>query len=112
MDKFEILKNFLLDESISPEIRRERFDIAWDIRNHLDEIKHFLRQKVFEMVVEKLSNSEEFKDYEKVDNGFLKGDKEGNFSIYKRTWLINGHFLLSYAIEMEKKQLLQYLLRY
>jgi len=102
MDKFEIIKNFLLDESVSPEIRRERFDIAWDIRNHLDEIKKFLRQKVFEKVVEKLRNSEAFKDYEKVDNGFLRGDKRGNFTIYKKEWLLNEKPLLSYAIEMEK----------
>jgi len=102
MDKFEIIKNFLLDESISPEIRRERFDIAWDIRNHLDEIKKFLRQKIFEEVVEKLRNSEEFKDYEKVDNGFLRVDKWGNFTIYKKAWLLNEKPLLSYAIEMGK----------
>ncbi len=102
MDKFEIIKNFLLDESVSPEIRRERFDIAWDIRNHLDEVKKFLRQKVFEKVVEKLRNSEAFKDYEKVDDGFLRGDKWGNFTLYKKAWLLNEKPLLSYAIEMEK----------
>ena len=101
MDKFEILKNFLLDESISPEIRRERFDIAWDIRNHLDEIKKLLRHKVFESVVEKLRNIDSFKDYKKIDKGFLKGKKRGSFILYKDEWTISGNPILSYAMEFE-----------
>ena len=106
MDKFKILKNFLLDESVSPEIRRERFDIAWDVRNHLDEIKQFLRQKVFEKVVEKLSNSEAFKDYEKVNECFLEGEKEGIFELYKENWVVNGKPLMSYGIIQEYRNFL------
>jgi len=107
MDKFEIIKNFLLDESVSPEIRRERFDIAWDIRNHLDEVKKFLRQKVFEKVVEKLRNSEAFRDYEKINECFMEGEKEGTFELYKKNWIINGNPLLGYAIIQESKNFLK-----
>jgi len=101
MDKFEIIKNFLLDENISPEIRRERFEIAWDIRNSLDEIKKLLRRKVFESVVEKLRNIDSFRDYKKIDKGFLRGEKWGNFILYKENWVMYDEPIISYAIEME-----------
>jgi hypothetical protein len=101
MDKFEVIKNFLLDESVSPEIRRERFEIAWDIKNHFDEITKILRQKVFETVLDKLKKIEDFKSYKKSDLGFLKGDKWGSFILYKDEWTINGNPIVSYAIEME-----------
>jgi len=104
MDKFEIIKNFLLDENISPEIRRERFEIAWDIRNSLDEVKKLLRRKVFETVVEKLRNIENFKDYKKIDKGFLKGEKWGSFILYKENWVMYNEPIISYAIEMETQK--------
>ncbi len=104
MDKFEIIKNFLLDESVSPEIRRERFNIAWDIRNHLDEVKKSLRQKVFEKVVEKLRNSEVFKDYEKVDKGFLEGKTNGTLWIFKKSWMKGNNIFISYTINCEGKE--------
>ncbi|RTZ59554.1 MAG: hypothetical protein DSZ31_03730 [Gammaproteobacteria bacterium] len=54
MDKFEIIKNFLLDENISPEIRRERFEIAWDIKENFDKIKAKLSlEKVIKPLKEK-----------------------------------------------------------
>jgi hypothetical protein len=101
MDKFEVIKNFLLDESVSPEIRRERFEIAWDIRNSLDEIKKLLRRKVFESVVGKLRNIDSFKDYKKIDKGFLKGEKHKGFIIYKESWVVHDEPIIGYAIEMD-----------
>ena len=106
MDKFEIIKNFLLDESVSPEIRRERFDIAWDIKNYLDEIKKLLRRKVFESVVKKLRNIDSFKDYKKIDKGFLKGKRWGSFLLYKNEWTISGNPIVSYAMGFEKQDFL------
>jgi len=55
MDKFEIIKNFLLDENISPEIRRERFEIAWDIKENFDKVLEKLAYKNFiNPLIEKL----------------------------------------------------------
>ena len=35
----EIIKNYLLDEKIPVEERKERFKIAWDIYTYFDEIR-------------------------------------------------------------------------
>ncbi len=55
MDKFEVIKNFLLDESVSLEIRKERFEIAWDIKENFDKIKaKFSLERVIKPLKEKL----------------------------------------------------------
>jgi len=47
MDKLEIIKKFLLDESISLEIRKERFEIAWDIKEYFDKVLEELAYRKF-----------------------------------------------------------------
>ncbi len=55
MDKFEVIKNFLLDESVSPEIRRERFEIAWDIKENFDKVlKKLAYENFITPLIEKL----------------------------------------------------------
>jgi len=55
MDKFEIIKNFILDESVSLEIRKERFEIAWDIKEHFSKVLEKLSyEKFINPLIEKL----------------------------------------------------------
>ena len=34
----EVIKNYILDERLTPEERGERFEVAWDIWNYFDDI--------------------------------------------------------------------------
>lgn len=47
MEKLEILENFLLEEEVSSEVKKERFEIAWDIWENFGEILKKLAYKKF-----------------------------------------------------------------
>jgi hypothetical protein len=46
-EKKELIKNYLLDEKISEEERKERFEIAWDIWENFQSILHDQSFQVF-----------------------------------------------------------------
>jgi len=53
--KKEIIKNYLLDEEVSLEERKRRFEIAWDIRHYFGKIlEEFALEKVLLPLKEKL----------------------------------------------------------
>ena len=62
LNKKEIIEKFLFEGNI--EEQKEKFEIAWDIRENLDEIKKEMRRKVLATLVNKIRNSEDFSDYE------------------------------------------------
>ena len=39
LQKKEIIKNYLLDDRLSVDEKKERFEIAWDIYTYFDEIR-------------------------------------------------------------------------
>jgi len=46
-EKKELIKNYLLDEKISEEERKERFEIAWDIWENFDSIRIEKQREIF-----------------------------------------------------------------
>jgi hypothetical protein len=102
LNKKEIIEKFLFGGNI--EEQKEKFEIAWDIWENLDEIKKEMRRKVLATLVNKIRNSEDFSDYETINWGLLEGQKKGALGIYKKNWLIDFEApLLSYAIEADRK---------
>jgi len=88
MDKFEIIKNFLLDESVSPEIRRERFDIAWDIWENFPEIQKNIKYKFWERYL-KPEISLLFPHFQIEIASF--DIHYFNISLYKTSWLLDTY---------------------
>jgi len=107
LQKTEIIKNYLLDERLPVEERKERFEIAWDIWENAEEIKKEMRREVLIALVDKIKSSREFSEYEVKDYGLLEGRKFGTLCIYKNTWLLPGIGVpLSCGIEAEKSDYL------
>jgi len=101
--KREIIKNYLLDESLSVDERKERFGIAWDIWENLEKIRKEMRKKVLVTLVNRIKESQEFSGYEIKDDGLLDGQKWKVLRIYKSSWFLPKIGVpLSYAIEAEK----------
>ena len=88
-EKKELIKNYLLDEKISEEERKERFEIAWDIWENFplicEEIKKEFFQKYVQPQIEKLFGTSYFID------GFNFKDKVCylNTALVKKNWLID-----------------------
>jgi len=103
LDRKELIKNFLLDRSISPEERRRRFEIAWDVRKNLETVELKLKQDLILKLKEKLE--EEFKGYEVINNRLIEGDKWGNLLVFKKEWIFSEEEkigILQYALEATK----------
>ena len=88
-EKKELIKNYLLDEKISEEERKERFEIAWDIEENFERIKFELRQKLIKELKQKIEQSEGFRDYIIINRGLIEGEKYGTLFIFKKI----GYFL-------------------
>jgi len=93
MEKKELIKSYLLEEGVSEEERKRRFEIAWDIYESFGYILFELKRDFINALYKKISNSDEFKEY-KIDdpNGLINGNfpkKEDfyNIPIYKKNWL-------------------------
>ncbi len=101
MSNKEIIKNYLF--SGSKEEQKEKFEIAWDIQQNLEEIKKDMRQKVVEKLVNKIKASNEFSEYDFKDLGLVGGAKWRPFCIFKKNWVLENKTMpvLSYAIEAE-----------
>ncbi len=104
LKKKEIIKNYLLGDNLDIEVKLERFEIAWDIWENLEDIKKDMRKKVIETLLNKIECSEDFKEYEIKDHGLLQGLKWAPLRIYKRNWIISElqEIPLSYSIEADK----------
>ena len=105
-EKKEMIKGYLLDENISEEERKERFEIAWDICENFEEIKLSLKQEMLKAFVNKISNSEEFRGYEVHDKGLREGKKYGLLIIFKKDWVLSSNSkigILNYAFEAEQE---------
>jgi len=109
-EKKEMIKKYLLDEKISENERKERFEIAWDIWENFEEIKFELRQKLIKELKQKIKQSEEFKDYIVVNRGLIEGEKFGTLCIFKKNWLISPESrrgIFNYAFEAEQNLIFQ-----
>jgi len=85
-----LIGNYLLDEKISEEERKERFEIAWDIWKSFKEIKLSLKQRMLKALMNKISSSNEFRGYEVRDGG-IEGEQCGSLIIlFKKDWLSSG----------------------
>ena len=107
-EKKEIIKNYLLNEKISEEERKERFEIAWDIWEHFDNIKLNLKQQMLKNFINKIKNSDEFKNYEINDEGLIEGKRFKPLIIFKRDWALspdNQIGILNYAFEAEQNSI-------
>jgi len=104
-EKKELIKNYLLDEKISEEERKERFEIAWDIEENFERIKFELRQKLIKELKQKIEQSEGFRDYIIINRGLIEGEKYGTLFIFKKNWLLSPESknigILNYAFEAE-----------
>ena len=101
-EKKEVIKNYLLDEKISEEERKERFEIAWDIGENFKDIKFELKQKFIKELKQKIEQSEEFKNYKVVNRGLIEGDRYGKLIVFRKTWSLTpeGNIgILNYAFE-------------
>jgi len=102
----EMIKGYLLDENISEEERKERFEIAWDICENFKEIKLSLKQRMLDALMNKISSSNEFRGYEVRDKGLRKGEKYGLLIIFKKDWVLSSNSkigILNYAFEAEQE---------
>ena len=95
-DKSDIVRDFLLSDEISPEERTTRFEIAWEIREILDDIKLELRRAVFETVLKKFFSEEEFKNYLLNEENFTKGASWGSLWFLKPHWENFFHMGITY----------------
>ena len=103
LQKKEIIKNYLLDENLPIEERKERFEIAWDVWENVEEIKKEMRREILIALVDKIKNSQEFSGYEVKDGGLLDGQKWKALRIYKSNWFLSEIGIpLCYAIEAGK----------
>ncbi len=84
------------------------FEIAWDVRYNFEKIMEDIRKHLTNKIVDKIKNSEEFKNYEVKDKGFLKGNKEKPFLTFKKSWVVgtDSEPVLSYAVEFDKESYL------
>ena len=96
LNKKEIIEKFLFEGNI--EEQKEKFEIAWDVRENLYEIEKEMKRKVLATLVNKIRNSEDFSDYEVKDDGLLKGQKWSPLRVYKKSWYLEVEALLSYGI--------------
>ena len=111
LQKKEIIKNYLLDESLPVDERMERFKIAWDVWENFENIKEDMRRKLANEIVRQL-NSKEFadflqrKDYEMVNLGLeTKGMSGYPIKVFKRSWKAKqGEVPLFYALEFLRGQ--------
>jgi len=100
LNKKEIIEKFLFEGNI--EEQKEKFEIAWDIRENFDEIKKEMREKVLTTLVSKIKNSEELSNYKISDDGFLEGQKHKPLRVYKKSWYLEVGAPLSYGIEADE----------
>lgn len=96
-DKFNLIKGYLLDDSINTKMRKERFSIAWDVSEELGKIRIFMKREVISKLIEKVK--ENFSGFEFIDSGFSSGTKWAPFTICKSDWKINGQIILAFDIE-------------
>ncbi len=86
------------------------FEIAWDVWDNFEKIMKGIRKYITNKIVDKIKNSEEFKNYEfrDKDKGFKEGKKWSPFLIFKRNWVVNTESepVLSYAVEFDKESYL------
>ena len=104
LSKREIIEKFLFEGNIGEQ--KEKFEIAWDIRENLYEIEKEMRRRVLATLVDKIRNSEDFSDYEIKDDGLLKGQKWSPLRVYKKNWFLDIGIPLSCAIEAGKNNYL------
>ncbi len=107
MEKKELIKSYLLEEGVSEEERKRRFEIAWDIWQNFDDILFELKQDFLETFVRKVKKSKEFRDYEVVDFGLINGEKRP-MCIFKRSWIFedyNEYGIFNYVIGSAQKKI-------
>ncbi len=101
-DKFTLIKEYLLDKRVGPEIRKERFSIAWDIHESFEDIKIFMKREVVSKLIEKIK--EKFPGFDFIDEGFSFGNQHVPFKLYKNDWEIYGQIFLTFAIEANQNK--------
>ena len=52
MDKKKIIEEYLFEGT--PEEKKEKFELAWDIMNHFEDIKLSMRESILRKLVEKI----------------------------------------------------------
>jgi len=107
LQKKEIIKNYLLDENLPLEERKERFRIAWDVWESFERIKEDIRKALAIKIVEEFYSNEFFRsDYEINNFGFETQGKAGcPIIVFKHTWRKNhDEPLLFYSLEFWRSQ--------
>ncbi len=111
MDKVRWLKNFLFDESVSPEERRQRLKLAYFTWEAMDVITFKMRKKVMTLLIDKIRKSEEFSDYKIVDKGLSKGINNRPLCIFRKEWCHeDGNPLIYYTLETLRPNILDLLI--
>ena len=105
-DVKELIDDYLSEGTVQDRI--EKFELAWDIWNHFEDIKLFMRESILRRLVEKIEKgtknpNDPFYGYKLEDNDFLERKKYGNITIYREEWVVNGKPILKYGIEHELK---------
>ena len=107
LEKKEIIKNYILDETISVNERKDRFEIAWDIHENFESIKEDMRRMLATKIASRI-NTDEFlsKNYEVINFGFETEGKVGYpIAVFKPAWKRNqDEPPLFFALEFIRSQ--------
>ena len=108
MDRKKIIEEYLFEGT--PEERKEKFELAWDVWENFEGIKLSMRESTLRRLVEKIRNktknpNDPFYGYRLENNGFLERKKYGNITIYREEWVVNGKPILKYGIEHDRENL-------
>ena len=101
-EKKELIKNYLLDEKISEEERKERFEIAWDIWEKLPEIAKEEVILLFDEIKNCIQNEEEIKNEWIALNTLRKSFyKWSGIYLFKKSWTLDSEkeWILSITLE-------------
>ncbi len=107
LQKKEIIKNYLLDETLPIGERKERFGIAWDVWESFESIKEDIRKALAIKIVEALRSDKFLRsNYEIKNFGFETKGKAGcPIVVFKHFWRKNQNEpLLFYSLEFWRGQ--------
>lgn len=107
MEKVKWIKKFLFDETIDIEERKERLELTYFIWEVVDSITFRMRKNTMNILLNKIKDSVEFRDYKIVDKGFLKSIRNRPLCIFKPEWCHeDGNPIFYYAFQALENNLL------
>jgi uncharacterized protein YqcC (DUF446 family) len=97
MGRVSVIKNFLFDQSLTAEKRKERLKLAYFIWEEVDSLMFDIRKKTIKMFSQKIEESKEFSSYQIKDVCSKIGGRI--FCIFRPEWCVrNEDPILCYAI--------------